>query len=69
MMYVIEVGSGAMIYILSFIMISSGIQNLKRRRGECMKRHRPQGDFISLFLFFQNEESRLKIGIVWIVSF
>lgn len=34
MMYAVEVGSRSMIYILSFIKISSGIQNLKRGKGD-----------------------------------
>jgi hypothetical protein len=55
MKYAIEMGSGAMIYISNFIKIGSGIQKLI---GET---HKQRGDRISLFLFFQNRESRLKI--------
>jgi hypothetical protein len=41
--------------------IGTGIQKLVGRgRGES-QRHRQQGDLISLLLFSQNEESRLKI--------
>jgi hypothetical protein len=40
-------GSGAMIYIPSFIKTGLGI-------------HRQHGDLISLLSFFQNKESRLK---------
>jgi hypothetical protein len=46
----VEMGSGAMIHTPGFIKIGSGIQ----------KRHRQHGDLISLYLFFQNKESRLK---------
>jgi hypothetical protein len=53
--YAIEMGSGAMIYISSFIKIGSGIQKL------IGVTHRQRGDRISLLLFFQNRESRLKI--------
>jgi hypothetical protein len=44
MKYTAEMGSGAMIYIPSLIKIGSGIH----------------GDLVSLLLFFQNKESRLK---------
>jgi hypothetical protein len=59
-----EVGSGAILYISSFIKIRSGIQKL---RGGGVNRHtdtqmnNQDGDRISLLLFFQNKESRLKI--------
>jgi hypothetical protein len=46
--YAVEMGSGAMIYILSFIKIGSGIQKLM---GDTQT-HRHHGDLISLFLFF-----------------
>jgi hypothetical protein len=49
MNYTVEMGAGAMIYIPSFIKISSGIQKLIRGI------HRQQGDLINLLLFFQNE--------------
>jgi hypothetical protein len=45
----IEMGSGAMVYILSFIKIGSGIQKLMR--GDTQT-HRQHGDLISLILFF-----------------
>jgi hypothetical protein len=54
MKYAVEMGSGAMIYIPSFIKIGSGTQQLI---GGI---HRQHGDIISLFLFFQNKESSLK---------
>jgi hypothetical protein len=57
MKYVVEMGSGAIIYVPSFINICSAIQKLN---GEDLQPHRPHGDFISLVLFLQNKESRLK---------
>jgi hypothetical protein len=57
MKYATEMGSSAMIYILSFTKIGSGIQKLTVRDSQT---HRQHGDLISLFLFFQNKESRLK---------
>jgi hypothetical protein len=60
--YAVEMGSGAMIYIQSFIKIGSGIQKLTL--------HRQQGDLISLSLLFQNKESRLKILILsFVINF
>jgi hypothetical protein len=51
-------GSGAMIYIATFRKIGSGIQKLIG--GIYVQTHRQQGDLISLLLFFQYKESRLK---------
>jgi hypothetical protein len=48
-------GSGVMIYIPSFIKIGSRIHKLL---GGGI--HRQQRDLMSLLLFFQNKESRLK---------
>jgi hypothetical protein len=59
MKYAIEMGSGAMIHIPTFIKISSGIQKVI---GRDTKTHRQHCDFISLLSFFQNKESRLKMG-------
>jgi hypothetical protein len=59
MKYATEMGLGAMIYVPSFIKIGSGIQKLIRG----IRRHRQHGDDISLLLFFQNKESRLKIKV------
>jgi hypothetical protein len=53
-------GSEAVIYIPSFIKIGSGIQKLMGG-GICRHTHRQQGDLISLLLYFQNKESRLKM--------
>jgi hypothetical protein len=59
MKYAVEMGSGAMIYILSFIKTGSGIQKLIRRIHR--ETHIQHGDLISLLLFFQNKESGLKM--------
>jgi hypothetical protein len=48
MKYAVEMGSGAMIYILRFIKIGSGVQNLMGGGG-----HRQHGDLISLLLSFK----------------
>jgi hypothetical protein len=53
--YAVEMGSGVMIYIQSFIKIGSGIQKFLEGRI-----HRQNGDRISLPLFFKKKESRLK---------
>jgi hypothetical protein len=53
MKYVVEMGSGAMIYITNFIKIGSGIQNLKKRGNS--QTHREHGNLISLIW-----ESKLK---------
>jgi hypothetical protein len=50
MKYTVEIGSGTMIYVPSFIKIGSGIQKLT---GGI---HRQHGDRISLLLFFQVKE-------------
>jgi hypothetical protein len=52
MKYEVEMGSGAMIYIPSFIKIGSGIQKLIARDSQT---HRQHEDRISLL-----QESRLK---------
>jgi hypothetical protein len=57
--YAIEMGSGVMIYIPSFIKIGSGIRKLMGGGGTQI--HIQHGDLIILLLFFQNKESRLKI--------
>jgi hypothetical protein len=49
----IEMGSGAMIYISSFIMIGSSIKKLLGGDMHTdIQTHRQQGDLISLLLFF-----------------
>jgi hypothetical protein len=47
MKYAVETGSGAMIYIPSFVKIGSGIQKLERPGGI----NRQHGDRISLLYF------------------
>jgi hypothetical protein len=59
MKYAAEMGSAAMICILSFTKIGSGIQMLIGGT------HRHHGDLISLLLFFQSKESRLKMDLKW----
>jgi hypothetical protein len=53
MKYVVEMGSGATIYIPGFIKTSSGILKLIRVDTQ-------HDDCISLLLLFQNKESGLK---------
>jgi hypothetical protein len=55
--HAIETDSGAMIYIPSFIKTGSGIS---KAEGGDTQTHRRDGDRISLLLFFQNKESRIK---------
>jgi hypothetical protein len=47
-------GSGAMIYVPSFIKIGSGIHKLMGGGG----RYRQNGHLISLLLFFESKKSR-----------
>jgi hypothetical protein len=58
MKYAVEMDSIAMIYMPSYIQIVSGIQKLITGDSQT---HRQYGDCISLLLFFQNTDSRLKI--------
>jgi hypothetical protein len=51
-------GSGAVIYVPSFIKIGSGVQKLIRWRDR--HTHEQQRDLISLLYFFQNKERMLK---------
>jgi hypothetical protein len=57
MEYAVEMGSGAMIYIPSFIKIGQRIQKLVGGIN------RENGDHISLISFLQNRESRLKHNV------
>jgi hypothetical protein len=57
MKYVVGMGSGNMIYILSFIKVGSGIQKLIF--GADSQTQRQHGDCISLLLFF------FKIRALW----
>jgi hypothetical protein len=58
MKYATELGSGAMIYIPSFIKIDSDIQKLMG--VENTQTHRQDRHCKSLLLCFQNKESDLK---------
>jgi hypothetical protein len=59
MNYAVEMGSGAMIYIPSFMKTGSGIQKLWWKGDS--HTHIEQDDLMSLLSFFQNKESRLII--------
>jgi hypothetical protein len=50
MKYAVEIGSGAMIYIPSFINTGSGIQKLIQKIYGHRDTHRQQGDLVSLML-------------------
>jgi hypothetical protein len=59
-------GSGAVIYVPSFIKIGSSVQKLigggdTQTHTHTHTQHTQQDDLISLLYFFQNKESRLKI--------
>jgi hypothetical protein len=58
MKYVVEMDTGAMIYIQKFYKIGSDSKELTR--GYTL-RHSQQGDLMDLLLFFRNKESRLKM--------
>jgi hypothetical protein len=61
MKYAIDMGSGAMIYIPSFMKIGPGVQKLLKRDTQT---HRQHDDLISILVFlFQNNECNLKINI------
>jgi hypothetical protein len=60
MKQIIEMGSDAMIYTPSFIKIASSIQKFMGRGKVDSQTHREHGDFISILLFFHNNESSLK---------
>jgi hypothetical protein len=63
MNYDVEMGPGAMIHTSSFITTSSGTEKLLGGGiYTYIQTHRQQGDFISLLLFLQNKESRLKMN-------
>jgi hypothetical protein len=59
MKYAFVMMSAPMIYTPNFIRTGSGIHKLI---GVYTYRHRQKGDLISLLLFSQNKESRLKTG-------
>jgi hypothetical protein len=66
MKYTVEMGSGAMIYVPSFIKVGSAIQKLIAGDTHTDTQ---KGDQISLLLFFQNKESWLKIMEFLIMQF
>jgi hypothetical protein len=55
---VVEIGSGAMMYIPSLIKIHSGIRKLIWKDSQT---HRQHANCIAILLFSQNTESRLKM--------
>jgi hypothetical protein len=57
MRYAVEMGSGTMICMPTFIKIGSGLQTLIWGDTQI---HRQYGDHINLLLFLQNKESTLK---------
>jgi hypothetical protein len=57
MKYAVQVGSGAMIYILSFMRTGSTIKIILRRYRDTQG-HRQHGDRISLLLFFSKIERK-----------
>jgi hypothetical protein len=57
MKYAVEMGSDVMLYIPSFIETGSGIQELIHRYTEIQT----ACDIISLLLFFEYKEGRLKM--------
>jgi hypothetical protein len=61
MKYAVRIGSGAMIYISSFIKTGSSIQKADTWTQ--------QGDRTNLFLFFQNEGRRLNKTITTTLTF
>jgi hypothetical protein len=62
MKYAVEMGSGYMMYIPSFIKIGSTVRKLMRGGG--IYRHIDSRDCIRLRSFFQNKESRLIIMLM-----
>jgi hypothetical protein len=57
-------GSGAVIYVPSFINIGSDVQNSMGGGGTQTHIHGQQHDLISLFYLFKNKESRLKTAYI-----
>jgi hypothetical protein len=57
----VEMGSGAMVYIPSYMKIGAAIQNLIVGDTQTHGHADRDGDRINLLFFLQNEESRLKI--------
>jgi hypothetical protein len=62
MVYTVDMGLGAMLYVPNFIKIGSSIQKLLR--GDTHRNRHTNSKFLrkaALFFFFQNKESKLKI--------
>jgi hypothetical protein len=66
-MYAVEIGSGAMVYIPSFIKIGSGIQKLMGRGVRGSQTRRQNSDLVKPTFIFLNEESRPKIHEVHVL--
>jgi hypothetical protein len=64
MKYAIEMSLDGMIYIPSFMKTGSDIQKLLWSIH--IQKHRQRSDVISLLIFFQNKERRLKKGSSYI---
>jgi hypothetical protein len=64
MNYTIEMGLGAVIYIPSLIKI--GLDTQKLTGGIHRQTHKQEGDLISLLLFFQNKERKLRNKQLWV---
>jgi hypothetical protein len=65
MNYTVEMGSGALIYVPSFITITA-IQKLIRGIHTDTHPHPQQFYLIIILLFFQNEESKLVKSVYYI---
>jgi hypothetical protein len=59
--YAVEMGSGAVIYVSSFIKIASGIQELIRGGDKQTQIHTDCKVISYAYSIFQNKESRLKL--------
>jgi hypothetical protein len=68
MKYTTKMRSGSMTYIPIFIKTGSRIQKLAGE-GIYIQTHKQQGNFISILLFFQSEESRLKTDLCKSLTF
>jgi hypothetical protein len=58
MKYAVEMGSGAMIFIPSFIKIGSAIEKLTGENTDTQ-----YGDCMSLLLFYKKKKGRLKMKV------
>jgi hypothetical protein len=60
MNYIAEMSLGALIYVPNSVKIDSAIQKLIGGGGIHVQTDTQQRDLISLILFYQNKESRIK---------